>query len=93
LQPRLEHYTGRPVGATLDSWRPGDQPVYVSDTRKAAHDFAWQPHVGIDEGLRRLWTWAVHLNGAPIKAESRPKRPPLRLPLTKPDIALVGPPA
>src|SRR5207244_3070941 len=35
LGPRLEQFSGRRVLAQLDGWRPGDQPVYVSDTRKA----------------------------------------------------------
>ena len=43
LRPRLEQLAGRPVQVQTDEWRPGDQPVYVSDTRKAGADFGWQP--------------------------------------------------
>src|SRR5690242_19173599 len=42
LRPRLEQYVGHPLEVTLDEWRPGDQPVYVSDTRKAERDFGWR---------------------------------------------------
>ena len=58
LRPRLEALAGKTVQRDSDSWRPGDQPVYVSDTRKAHRDFGWQPSVGVDEGLERLWEWA-----------------------------------
>jgi len=61
LRPRLEALAGGPIQAHVDGWRPGDQPVYVSDTRKAARDFGWQPTVDIDTGLQRLWDWAQQL--------------------------------
>ncbi|HEV7666815.1 MAG TPA: GDP-mannose 4,6-dehydratase [Chloroflexota bacterium] len=64
LRPRLEHLAGHPLRVEMDTWRPGDQPVYVSDTRKAESDFGWQPLVSVDEGLRRLWAWALTLTGA-----------------------------
>jgi CDP-paratose 2-epimerase len=59
LRPRLNQLTGQQVRAQHANWRPGDQPVYVSDTRKAQRDFGWKPAVSIDEGLPRLWDWAV----------------------------------
>lgn len=63
LRPRLEQLAGRPVQVLTDKWRPGDQPVYVSDTRKANSDFGWQPLVSVDEGLRQLWGWAQTVTG------------------------------
>ena len=67
LRPRLEQIDATPLRVTLDEWRPGDQPVYISDTRKASRDFGWRPEVGLDEGLQRLWNWAVELNEAEIQ--------------------------
>jgi CDP-paratose 2-epimerase len=64
LRPRLERLARRPLKAHMEDWRPGDQPVYVSDTAKAARDFGWGPRVGLDEGLQRLWAWALTLTGA-----------------------------
>lgn len=94
LRPRLERYAGRQLDIALDEWRPGDQPVYVSDTRKAARDFGWQPTVSIDDGLCRLWDWALELTAsATAEAPARLKRPHLRLPITQPDVAFAGPPA
>ncbi|MBV9175151.1 MAG: GDP-mannose 4,6-dehydratase [Chloroflexi bacterium] len=84
LRPRLENLSGRRLKITSQEWRPGDQPVYVSDIRQAHRDFGWQPQVGIDEGLRRLWSWAVSLSAArqTTAAETQPTPVPLRrLPL------------
>jgi CDP-paratose 2-epimerase len=38
-------------------WRPGDQPVYVSDIAKAARDFGWRPEVDWRAGVARLVGW------------------------------------
>jgi CDP-paratose 2-epimerase len=57
LKPRLEHIAGLNLRETMHAWRPGDQPVYVSNTAAAARDFGWHPRVGLDEGLARLWAW------------------------------------
>jgi CDP-paratose 2-epimerase len=37
--------------------RQGDQFVYISDIRKAARDFGWQPEVSVATGLRYLVNW------------------------------------
>lgn len=93
LRPRLEQYACRSLKVSLDEWRPGDQPVYISDTRKAARDFGWQPQVSIDTGLRRLWDWAVHLTDGRTVPAARQRREPLRLPIGKAGIAFAGPSA
>ena len=41
----------------LSEWRPGDQPCYVSDIRKAGRDMGWQPAVDSETGIQRLWEW------------------------------------
>ena len=73
LQPRLEQLAGLSLQAKMENWRPGDQPVYVSDTRRAARDFGWQPRVGLDEGLRRLWQWARTLSGTALVEAPSPR--------------------
>jgi CDP-paratose 2-epimerase len=57
LRPRLESIVGREIQPTTHDWRPGDQPVYVSNTSAAARDFGWAPRIDLDEGLSRLWAW------------------------------------
>lgn len=37
--------------------RPGDQKVYVSDIKKAFHDFHWRPSVSPKEGIAALLEW------------------------------------
>ena len=55
--PLLEGTVREPIDVRFAGWRPGDQPVYVSDIRKAHRDLGWRPMVSLDEGLRRLWSW------------------------------------
>ncbi|HLG70015.1 MAG TPA: NAD-dependent epimerase/dehydratase family protein [Chloroflexota bacterium] len=57
LQPRLTRLAGGAVPISRHDWRPGDQPVYVSNTQAARRDFGWAPRVDLDEGLSRLWRW------------------------------------
>lgn len=55
--PVLERLAGRPVEVRYEDWRPGDQPVYVSDVRKAERDLGWRPAVSFEAGVERLWCW------------------------------------
>jgi len=41
----------------FDGWRPGDQPCYVSDIRKAGKLLGWEPLVDRDTGVLRLGEW------------------------------------
>jgi CDP-paratose 2-epimerase len=38
-------------------WRPGDQPVYVSDIGKAEKGFGWRPRTSCREGVAKLIAW------------------------------------
>jgi CDP-paratose 2-epimerase len=57
--PILERLMGRPISVAYDGWRPGDQRVYVSDIRKARRELRWQPRVGVEEGIQRLYDWVI----------------------------------
>ena len=48
---------GYAVKPSYAKWRPGDQPIYVSDIRRAREDLGWEPAVGRDEGIRLLRDW------------------------------------
>lgn len=37
--------------------RPGDQPVFVADIRRAKKDLGWEPLVGVDEGIDQMHKW------------------------------------
>lgn len=53
----LAELKGERIPATFGPWRPGDQPCYVSDIRKAGDRMGWRPLAGKEEGVRRLWDW------------------------------------
>jgi CDP-paratose 2-epimerase len=55
--PMLEKLAGRSIPVTYADWRPGDQPVYVSDIRKAERELGWYPSISVEEGIGRLWKW------------------------------------
>jgi CDP-paratose 2-epimerase len=58
FEPLLNEALGSPVRpAAYAGWRPGDQPVFICDIRKAERDFGWHPEVGVREGIGRLADW------------------------------------
>lgn len=58
FQPILERYFETDIPAKVSDWRPGDQRIYISDTRKAQSSLGWKPEVGVEDGIRRLIEWA-----------------------------------
>jgi CDP-paratose 2-epimerase len=55
--PILEKLLGKPIPVGRGDWRPGDQKVFVADIRKAGRELGWQPKVGAQEGVERLFEW------------------------------------
>jgi CDP-paratose 2-epimerase len=55
--PMIARLAGHPVSVRFADWRPGDQPVYISDIRKAERDLGWRPRVSVPAGVERLWRW------------------------------------
>jgi CDP-paratose 2-epimerase len=55
--PILEELAGRPIPVTHSEWRPGDQPVFISNNGKAARVLGWQPRITIRDGVTELWNW------------------------------------
>jgi CDP-paratose 2-epimerase len=49
---------GRDPSVNFDNRRPGDQPCYVSDIRKAHELLDWRPLIDKEMGVRRFWEWA-----------------------------------
>jgi CDP-paratose 2-epimerase len=48
---------GKAPGVQFDSWRPGDQRYYVSDTRKFQNATGWKPKVNVEQGVGKLYNW------------------------------------
>ncbi|HET6445357.1 MAG TPA: NAD-dependent epimerase/dehydratase family protein [candidate division Zixibacteria bacterium] len=57
FQVILESLLGHPVEASFDSWRAGDQLVYVSDIQRAKLLLDWQPEVPFETGIKSLYDW------------------------------------
>src|SRR5262245_7737956 len=53
----LSGWKEREIPVRFEKWRPGDQPCYYSDIRKASAHLRWQPQVNVETGVRRLWEW------------------------------------
>jgi CDP-paratose 2-epimerase len=57
LLEMLNSKLSRNLACDFEDWRPGDQPVFVSNINKAKADFGWQPRIGVEEGVGRLIDW------------------------------------
>jgi nucleoside-diphosphate-sugar epimerase len=68
----LENRLGRKIPLRWDNWRPGDQEVYVSDTRKMQTTLDWKSEIGVTEGIGQLINW---VNQNRLVFDPRSKRP------------------
>jgi CDP-paratose 2-epimerase len=55
--PMLEELIGHPIPVIYGDWRPGDQPVYISDIRKAEQELGWCPKISVRQGITQLFEW------------------------------------
>lgn len=55
--PLLERLHGKTIPVARSDWRPGDQKVFVADTRKAERELGWMPRVSVEEGVEKLFEW------------------------------------
>jgi len=65
---------GNEPTVSFDDWRPGDQPCYISDIRKAGELLGWKPLIDKETGIRRLQEWvSAHMAlFTPTDAEGQP---------------------
>ncbi len=57
LVATLGRHFGRDLAPGFDTWRPGDQRVFVADIRKAERLLDWRPKVATADGVARLLDW------------------------------------
>ena len=57
FKPILEKLFGEKIHAKFSDFRPGDQPIFVSDIRKAKKDFQWEPKINVHKGIEKLFYW------------------------------------
>ena len=48
---------GLDLAYSFADWRPGDQPIFVSDNAKARTELAWQQRTQVRDGLTTLLEW------------------------------------
>jgi CDP-paratose 2-epimerase len=53
----LERRIGRPLAPSSAAMRPGDQPVFVADVRRAERELGWKPTTSIERGVGILFDW------------------------------------
>jgi len=53
----LEGYLGKKIEYSFDDWRPGDQPVYISDISKAKKELGWEPTTTPKKGVKKMTAW------------------------------------
>lgn len=53
----LEEIKGSSIKVSYSDWRPGDQPVYVSDISKIEQDLGWTPKISARAGVKKLYGW------------------------------------
>jgi CDP-paratose 2-epimerase len=53
----LEARVGHELRPAKAATRPGDQPVFVADVRKAARELGWAPKTPVARGLGLLFDW------------------------------------
>lgn len=53
----LEEFLDDRIEVKFSDWRSGDQPVYISDIRKAERDLGWTPKISSKEGIELLFGW------------------------------------
>lgn len=59
LIDQLDDLSGRKVSYSFSDWRPGDQPVYISDVRRACKNLAWAPRTTVRDGVAKLYNWVA----------------------------------
>jgi CDP-paratose 2-epimerase len=64
----LERLTGKRIAWEHFDWRPGDQPVYISDIRKAEEELGWKPKIASDSGVTSLLQW-VEANQSVVRSQ------------------------
>ncbi len=55
--PILEKLLGKKIEIAHADWRPGDQRVFYADFSKARNELGWEPKIGLEDGIERLYKW------------------------------------
>ena len=53
----LERFLDKKIKYSFSDWRPGDQPVFISNIEKAREELSWQPEIDVETGVKKLSDW------------------------------------
>lgn len=53
----LEGFFKKKIEYVFDTWRPGDQKIYVSNIRQVCETLGWKPKITPLEGVKQLSEW------------------------------------
>jgi len=53
----LETNLDKKINFSFGDWRPGDQPVYISDISKLKQHTGWEPKISVKQGVEKLSVW------------------------------------
>lgn len=71
----IERRTGAAVKVRTAEQRPGDQQIYISDTRKLAQHTGWKPTRSLDTILADIADfWTTHLQDRPARVAAKPEQ-------------------
>lgn len=59
LLDHLENFLGKKIPYAYGDWRPGDQPIFVSDISKMKKELGWKPKVPAKDGIKSLVDWTI----------------------------------
>jgi CDP-paratose 2-epimerase len=66
----LEKIKKTKIPLKFSGWRPGDQPIYISDIRKISSELGWSPAIVKEDGFSELYKWVTENKDAIEKALS-----------------------
>ena len=57
LVEQISAIRGARLDYRMETWRPGDQRIYISDIRRAKDELGWQPQIDWRTGVRTVHSW------------------------------------
>lgn len=54
---KIEKLFSRKIDVSYSQVRPGDQMIFISDTKKAKKELGWEPTTSIASGFKKMYEW------------------------------------
>lgn len=53
----LKKKIGKHPKVSFSNWRPSDQKVYISETKKIENELDWKAQISFEKGVDKLFSW------------------------------------